>query len=129
MAEGERNLKFSELLVQHIDNKLRKKFSGQLSGPDFDKQVREEVYRLVSTVFGKSSYKLSDPSLRWLSDKLSATAQKETVAGLAELAPLSVSNVRLDTLPFREVELMRNLFSEGTIGVELAVEMSRRTLS
>lgn len=128
-----KHIRFSELLELHVNNVIKKKFQ-PLAGkqgidltPDVMREVRDVVRATVGGIFAKSSHKINDDAVIWLSNKFFMALQINGEQTMADL--VVVNENKLSTLPYHDVELLRNLFNETGLAEELEEEYRTRSQS
>jgi len=122
-----KNVRFAQLLEIHISNVITKKYITDKESfvtANFFKEVRETVKSTIEGVFAKSKYKLGTEALVWLSDQY-FKAVKINGAMMGE--QVIINEYKLSSMPYSDIELMRNLFNESAIGVVLEEEYRSRS--
>jgi len=122
-----KNVRFAQLLEIHVSNVITKKYVTDKEcfvTSDFFKEVRETVKSTIEGVFAKSSHKLSTEAMVWLSDQY-FKAIKINGAMMGE--QVIINEYKLSSMPYSDIELMRNLFNESAIGVALEEEYRTRS--
>jgi len=123
-------IRFAALLEQHIVHKVNKKLSVGKTVIDNKAlhEIRDLVKELVHGIFGKSSHKVTEQGLNWLSNQLFKNIELKTNEGNKPIEELVVFNeYKLADLPYSDIQLLRNLFNETAMGPELEEEYRRRS--
>ena len=123
-------IRFAALLEQHIVHKVNKKLSVGKTVIDNKAlhEISDLVRELVHGIFGKSSHKVTEPGLNWLSNQLFKNIELKTNEGNKPIEELVVFNeYKLADLPYSDIQLLRNLFNETAMGPELEEEYKRRS--
>jgi hypothetical protein len=123
-------IRFAALLEQHIVHKVNKKLSVGKTAIDNKAlhEISDLVRELVHGIFGKSSHKVTEPGLNWLSNQLFKNIELKTNEGNKPIEELVVFNeYKLADLPYGDIQLLRNLFNETHMGPELEAEYRRRS--
>ena len=130
METSSKPIRFAELLEQHIVNQVNRKFatSGAMLNNDTLHQIRDLVTEQVSGVFRKSSHQVGNLALTWLSNQIFQTLQIGTTDGKKSIRELVIFNeYKLSEMPYSDLQLLRNLFNETTMGPELEEEYRKRS--
>ena len=123
-----KNVRFAQLLELHINNVVKKQFkTGQLLTPLLMKEIHLEVRRQIDVVFEKSTHKLTPEARSWLTDQFFKVIQ---INGNVTMGDQVILNeYKLSSLPYHDVELLRNLFNETDLAGVLNEEYQRRSQS
>lgn len=129
----ESRIRFSELLELHITNQINKKFAKTTVDNAALHEMRDIVRDQVFTVFGKSSFKVTESGLNWLVNQVFKNLQLKTKTdeGKTEKKPIHelvvFNEYKLEDLPYSDIQLLRNLFNETPYGPELEEEYRKRS--
>jgi|SRR5581483_2318837 len=129
----EGHIRFAELLELHITNQINKKFVNATADNKTLHEMRDVVKDQVFTVFGKSSHKVTEAGLNWLVNQIFKNLQlsskdadgKTTKTAVYELVIFNEYN--LADLPYSDIQLLRNLFSQAPYGQQLEEEYKSRS--
>lgn len=128
--EGKRPIRFAQLLELHIITQVNKKFAGSKKAIDnvVLHELRDMVKGQVHGIFKKSSHKVTDLGLDWVSNQLFRNLELSTNEGKKPINELVVFNeYKLADLPYSDIQLLHNLFNETAMGPELEDEYKRRS--
>lgn len=118
-------VRFYELLSLHLNNVIKKRFTNCSLDPKTLREVRDVVREQVSGVFGKSSLNVSPEAVNWVANQFFKAIRFNDDQSLAEL--VIINEYKLTEMPYLDIELLKNLFSGTTLGVELREEYDRRS--
>jgi hypothetical protein len=129
----EGHIRFAELLELHITNQINKKFAQATLDNDTLHQMRDLVKEQIYNVFKKSSHKVTDEGLAWLTNEVFKHLQitgkdsegKQTKQHVYELVVFN--EYKLDGLPYSDIQLLRNLFNQAPYGQLLEEEYRKRS--
>jgi hypothetical protein len=127
MPEEKKPIRFAQLLEKHVNNVVKRLYEGQPSSQAVLKSVHETVRREVDIVFNRSSYKLAPEARSWLCDQLFKVIPINHEFQIGERVIMNEYN--LESLPYHDVELLRNLFNETQMASQLEEEYRRRSRS
>ncbi len=120
-------VRFAKLLEQHINNVVKKLYLNEQATSTVLHSIHATVRREIDTVFLKSTFKLSEESRSWLTDQFFKSI---SINGEQSIGDRVITNeYKLETLPYHDIELLRNLFNETAIGPYLEEEYRRRSQS
>lgn len=130
MEPQQKHLRFSELLEEHVLRKVQKKFEHAEINTDMLRSMRGEVHGTVKSIFAKSSLRLSENSIEWLSNQMFKSIKFGTSDGDIPVNEIVVFNDhKLSELPLNDVKLLSDLFDSTKFGAELLGEYRRRAAS
>lgn len=131
MAEGQKHVRFAELLRLNLNDKIKKKFSdGKTLTPKVLREVRDCVQETITDVFAKSTHPLSEKAINWVANQYFKSIEIGTPDGKITINELVVVNdYPLSDMSFGDIQLMKNLFNETEMSTALAEEYSRRSTS
>lgn len=126
----DKNIKFYQLLEVSLNDILHKtiKSSEQKEiNHVLMREIRVRINESISSVFLKSKYKLSQEAITWLSDQFFKRIKigKDQTMG----DQVVINEYALSELTFDDIQLLRNLFIETQMGLELDDELRKRSLS
>lgn len=128
---AEKHVRFAELLVLHLNTKIKKSFpQGTSVTPERLREIRDCVRNTCAEVFSKSSHKLSPDAINWVANQFFKSIKVSTTDGDVTVKDLVIINeYKLSELPYHDIQLMRNLFNETEMAQELHEEYKRRGVS
>jgi hypothetical protein len=126
----DKNIKFYQLLEVHLNAVIQKtlKESDQKDlTTKLIREVRDSLNQAVSTIFGKSKYKLSTEALSWLTNQFFKRIKINEDQIMND--QVVINDYDLSELTFDDIQLLHNLFIETQMGPELDSELRKRNLS
>lgn len=128
--EEQKHVRFAELLTLHVSNVIKKRFVNEQLNTGTLTAIRDTVRLTISEVFRRSSHTLTQESINWLANQYFKSIQLGHGGGVETVSDMVVINeYKLADLPYHDIQLMRNLFNETTLGPELDAEYRRRSTS
>lgn len=91
------------------------------------REIRVGINESISSVFSKSKYKLSQEAIMWLSDQYFKRIKISKDQTMSD--QVVINEYTLSELTFDDIQLLRNLFIETQMGLELDNELRKRSLS
>lgn len=122
-----KSTRFYQLLEFRLNDTLKKKFLHEALTPTLMRSIRESIAKQLDDVFSRSSFKLSQPALAWLGDQYFKGIKLNSDQVMSDQVVINEYN--LSELEFNDIQLLRNLFLETTMGHELDEEFRRRNQS
>ncbi len=127
MEQG-KPIRFAQLLELHLNNQVNKKFSDAVVNNETLHEMRALIKEQVNGIFKKSSHAVTQPGLDWLSNQLFKHVSLVTSEGKKLISELVIFNeYNLTSLPYSDIQLLRNLFNETQMGPELEEEYRKRS--
>ena len=127
---SDKNIKFYQLLEITLNDVLQKtiKSSEQKEiNHILMREIRVGINESISSVFSKSKYKLSQEAIMWLSDQYFKRIKISKDQTMSD--QVVINEYTLSELTFDDIQLLRNLFIETQMGLELDNELRKRSLS
>lgn len=124
--DPEKRIRFAELLELHISNIIKKRFVNEQLTPVLMRQIRETIREQITTVFDRGNHKLEVKSITWLTDQY-FKAVKLNSELMEEL--IILNEYKLTELPYHDIQLLRNLFTNTRLSAALDEEYVRRSQS
>lgn len=93
---------------------------------DFLQEVRHVIFERLNEIFARCNFRLSERSVRWLSDEYFKRVKLNGAQQVGELIILS-DEVDVKTIPGSDLEIMTNLFDETDFADVLVKEKRRRS--
>ena len=122
-----KSVRFATLLEQHINKVVKKLYLNEQATSAVLHSIHATVRREIDNVFLKSNFKLTPESRSWLTDQMFKSI---SINGEESIGDRVITNeYKLETLPYHDIELLRNLFNETAIGPYLEEEYARRSQS
>jgi hypothetical protein len=119
--------RFAQLLTQHIENTVSRKFTNEHLNNAVMHQVRQTVRGIIDNVFDRSNHELSETGRAWLVNQL---FKRIKVNGDQLMNDLIVINeYKLAQLTYHDVELLSGLFDQTDLAAELNDEYRTRRAS
>ena len=122
----DKRIRFHQLLEIQLNNRLKKFLHEQLT-PALMRSIREEIRQQLVDVFGKSRFTLSTSALTWLTDQYFKGIKLNDDQLMSD--QVVINEYKLSELEFNDIQLLRNLFNETTMGPGLDAELRRRSAS
>lgn len=122
-----KHVRFAQLLEQRLAASIIRQFSRIPIDDDVIRAMRDCIREEITDVFARSTQHLSFEALAWLSDQYLKCVRANDSQVIGDL--VIINEYRLDSMPFRDIELMRNLFNETLLGPMLEEEYVRRSRS
>lgn len=116
--------RFAELLAQYIQDTVQNKFGQSPVDPATMRQIRQVVNEKVTSIFQRSSYKLSDVGLSWLTNQLFKRIRIGPDVAMADL--IVINEHKLCELTTSDVQLLRDLCDQTDMLAELDAELKLR---
>lgn len=131
MTEGQKHVRFAELLRLNLNDKIKKKFAdGRLLDDIVLREVRDCVRETITDIFAKSKHPLSEKAINWVANQYFKSIEIGTTDGKVSIAEIVVINdYALSDMSFTDIQLMKNLFNETDMSTALNEEYSRRSAS
>jgi hypothetical protein len=127
-VESKPIIRFAQLLEQHLNNQIAKKFNKSTVNNETLHQMHASIKEQVDGVFKKSTHTVTQPGLDWLSNQFFKYMSLKTNEGKKVIGELVIFNeYNLADLPYSDIQLLRNLFNETQMGPELEDEYKRRS--
>lgn len=117
--------RFSELLAQHVQDTVQRRFAYEKLDPATMRKIRQTIREIVSGVFQRSTHKLSDTGQSWLTNQVFKRLQVSSGTTMADL--IVINEHKLSELTEPEVRLLRDLFDETDMAIELNRELAARS--
>ena len=126
MSDAKR-IRFHQLLETQLTNSLQKKFLNEQLTPALMRSIREMIRQQINDVFSKSRFKLSADATTWLTDQYFKGIKLNDDQLMSD--QVVINEYKLSELEFNDIQLLRNLFLETTMGPDLDAELRRRSAS
>lgn len=126
MSDAKR-IRFHQLLETKITNTLQRKFLHEQLTPVLMRSIRESIRQQIDDVFSKSRFKLSPNATTWLTDQYFKGIKLNDDQLMSD--QVVINEYKLSELEFNDIQLLRNLFMETTMGPGLDAELRRRSAS
>lgn len=123
---GDKRIRFHQLLELQLNKRIQKYQHEPLTHVTM-RAIREDIRDLISSTFGKSKFKLSTNATTWLTDQFFKAIRINEEQTMAE--QVVINEYKLSELDFDDIQLLRNLFNETTMGPALDAELRRRSAS
>ena len=122
---------FATLLEDKLSGLVAKRLEGSDMTQRDLKLAHADMHDFIVATFNKGSRKVSDVGFSWLTDQFFKEIKFNVSDGTSiMMTALVVMNEHpLSSLPFKDIELFRNLFLSTTFGVVLEEEYRRRSRS
>ncbi len=120
----DRQIRFFQLLELQLSKVI--KSSKELT-PEGLKQLRGSIRETIDGIFSKSRFKLSTEATTWLTDQYFKAIKVSDDKLISDL--VVINEYKLSELEFNDIQLLRNLFLETTLGASLDAELQRRSAS
>ncbi len=117
--------KFAELLAQHVQDTVQRRFAYEKLDPTTMRKIRQTIREIVSGVFQRSTHKLSDTGQSWLTNQMFKRLQVGPESMMSDL--IIINEHKLSELSLADVRLLRDLFDETDMMNELDVELKARS--
>ena len=125
-APTDKRIRFHQLLELQLNNCLKKFLHEQLT-PALMRSIREEIRSTINGVFSKSTHKLTTEATTWLTDQYFKGIRLNEEQLMSD--QVVINEYKLSELEFNDIQLLRNLFIDTTMGPELDAELRRRSAS
>lgn len=122
-------VRFTQLLEQHLNKVIKKEFDNRDLDPPTLHSIRNRLKELIAGIFGKSSHKLDERAVVWLTDQYFKAIRVDDDYDMVNL--VIINEYKLEDLPYHDIELLRNLYSTSTApwAADLEAEYHRRSQS
>lgn len=107
-----------------MTNVLRSKFLNKSIDDVMLKEMKQTMGETISSVFDKSSHKISNLAIEWLTSqyfKITKLTKEDSVSDVVIMNEVSVSELKTN-----ELELLNDLFYETSFGTIISQELERR---
>jgi hypothetical protein len=121
-----KSIRFYQLLELQLNNQLKKFLFDQLT-PNLMREIRESIRSTINDVFSKSRHGLSSNAVTWLTDQYFKGIRLNDDQLMND--QVVINEYKLSELEFNDIQLLRNLFLETSMGPELDAELRRRNAS
>lgn len=123
-------IRFSELLRVHIDSIVKKQFidkkiDGSALTPVLT-ELRDTIRSSINDVFSKSKHRLAPDAMNWVANQYFKAVQ---INGMSVNDMVVINDYDLKTMSLTDIKLMRDLFNETAMSVQLNEEYDRRNVS
>jgi len=122
----EKHIRFYQVLEVRLNDILKRFFNEPLT-PKVMHEMRNTIRQQLEDVFMKSRFRLTPIALSWLTDQYFKGIKINDNQMMND--QIIINEHPLSELQFNDIELMRNLFSETTMGEALEEEYRKRTSS
>ena len=126
MPADDKRIRFHQLLEIQLNNNIKQFLFDELT-PVTMRAVREAIRKQLIDVFSKSKFQLSAPALIWLGDQYFKAIRINDDQLMND--QVVINEYKLSELEFNDIQLLRNLFNETTMGPGLDAELARRSAS
>lgn len=126
MAE-QKYVRFTKLLETHLNKVIKKEFDNQDLNSATLRLIRDRLKEQIAGIFNKSSHKLHEHTIVWLTDQYFKAIKIDNEFDLAEM--VFINEYKLEELPYHDVELLRNLYSTSTAPWAELLEVEYRNRS
>ena len=119
-------VRFAELLTQHIEHSIRKDFLQEALTPATMRAIRDRIRTIIDGVFNRSTHKLSEVGRAWLTNQFFTRIQ---VGDQPIRDMIVVNEYKLPQLAYDDVRLLAGLFDGTVLAAELNDEYRNRNAS
>ena len=116
--------RFADLLESHIQNVVQRRFQYASLDPVTMRSIKRTIEELITSIFQRSTYKLSEISLSWLTCQIFKRLRVGPDASMANL--IVINEHKLSDLPIDDVKLLYQLFDVTDMANELREELTAR---
>jgi len=127
VAKQKQHVRFSQLLTIHVNNVVQKKFVNEQLNDAMLRSLRDTIKGTINEVFRRSNHNLEEKSLVWLTDQFFKRVKVNDDQSVNDM--VVIHEYKLSQLPYHDVELLRNLFNNTELSVELEEEYKQRSTS
>ena len=119
-------MKFYQLLEKRLNDKI-KNLSSENESKELDvRLVRNTMRKAIDDIFSKSTHKLSHEATTWLTDQYFKAIKINEDQVMND--QVYINEYKLDELKNSDIKLLHDLFSSTKLGVDLNVELQKRTI-
>jgi hypothetical protein len=116
--------RFADLLETHVQDTIQRRFGHAKLDPLTMRAIRQTIKELITSVFSRSTHKLTETSLAWLTDQVFKRLSVGPDTSMADL--IIINEHKLAGLPVDDVRLLYDLFKMTDMASELKAELKAR---
>lgn len=116
--------RFADLLETHVQDTIQRRFGHEKLDPPTMRAIRQTIRELITSVFSRSTHRLSETSLAWLTDQVFKRLSVGSDTSMADL--IIINEHKLAVLPVDDVRLLYDLFKMTDMASELKAELKAR---
>ena len=118
------HIRFSELLTQHIENTVKRKFMHEMITDTVMREIRTLIRITIDNIFERSNHKLSPLGRAWLTDQFFKRIKVNNGQLMNDM--VVIHEHKLSELVYDDVRLLSGLFDKTDLAHELHDEYRDR---